>query len=60
LGSRYKDPYNKLVQNHTERLLIAKIPEPFKEIAVGESSDGLIEIYFRLTLVATITNFVSK
>jgi len=45
----YKGPHNKLlVQNHTKRLLIAKISNPFKEIVVAESN-GHIEIYFRLT-----------
>jgi len=42
---------NKLVQNHTKRLLIAKISDPVKEIAVAESN-GRIEIYFWPTLVS--------
>jgi len=36
---------NKLVQNHTKRLLIAKISDPFTEIVVVVSN-GRIEIYF--------------
>jgi len=36
-----KGPRYKLVQNHTKRLLIGKVSDPFKEIVVAEYNGGI-------------------